>query len=151
MREKLYRSRRQRVLAGVAGGLAQYFNIDPIIVRVLMVVATLLHGIGILLYIILWIVVPEEPFELAYGIKDETAAPEGSDAQQPQPTSTSFDMPAPGVPKKYSGRIIAGAILIGIGVIFLFDRFIPSFDLGDVIPFMFVLIGAILVINSVKK
>ncbi len=149
MKEKLYRSRRQRVLAGVAGGIAQYFNIDPIIVRVLMVVATVLHGVGVLLYIILWIVVPEEPFEQAYGINTDTLntdpKPEGENAPP------SFDGIPPIPPKKGNGRFIAGAILIGIGLIFLVDRFIPSIDFGDIIPFLFVLIGGALIINSVKK
>ena len=58
MKDKLYRSRRVRVFGGVAGGLAQYFNLDIILVRVLFVVIAILHGFGILLYIILWIVIP---------------------------------------------------------------------------------------------
>ncbi|NOX64363.1 MAG: PspC domain-containing protein, partial [Chlorobi bacterium] len=60
MRERLYRSRTNRIFGGVAAGLGDYLNIDPIIVRVLFVGSIFLSGIGILLYIILWIVVPEE-------------------------------------------------------------------------------------------
>ncbi|MHB8931452.1 MAG: PspC domain-containing protein, partial [Melioribacteraceae bacterium] len=81
MRDKLYRSRRVKVFGGVAGGLAQYFNIDPIIVRILFVVFTLMHGIGIVIYIILWIVIPEEPFEIAYGIKNDESKTEGQNAE----------------------------------------------------------------------
>jgi phage shock protein C len=58
---KLYRSRSNRMLAGVCGGLAQYFNIDPTLVRVLFVVLAVLGGSGLLIYLVLWIVVPEEP------------------------------------------------------------------------------------------
>jgi phage shock protein C len=149
MREKLYRSRRQRVLAGVAGGLAQYFNIDPIIVRVLLVVATILHGVGVLLYIILWIVIPEEPFEQAYGINTDPSPMEPkTEGESIPPIMDSI----PPVTKKHgNGRFIAGSILIGIGMIFLVDRFVPSIDFGDIIPFLFVVIGGILIINSVKK
>ena len=57
----LYRSRSNRQIAGVCGGLAQYFNIDPTLVRVLMVVLALFGGSGLLIYLILWVVVPEEP------------------------------------------------------------------------------------------
>jgi len=49
------------MLAGVCGGLAQYFNIDPTLVRVLFVVLAVLGGSGLLIYLVLWIVVPEEP------------------------------------------------------------------------------------------
>jgi phage shock protein C len=58
---KLYRSRSNRMLAGVCGGLAQYFNTDPTLVRVLFVVLAVLGGSGLLIYLVLWVVVPEEP------------------------------------------------------------------------------------------
>jgi phage shock protein C len=58
---RLYRSRTNRKLAGVCGGLAQYFNADPTLMRVLFVVLALLGGPGLLIYLLLWIVVPEEP------------------------------------------------------------------------------------------
>jgi phage shock protein C len=58
---RLYRSRTNRKLAGVCGGLAQYFNTDPTLIRVLFVVFALLGGPGLLTYLVLWIVVPEEP------------------------------------------------------------------------------------------
>jgi len=52
------------MIGGVCGGLAKYFNIDPVIVRVIAVVAALMALWGLLAYIILWIVVPEEPENL---------------------------------------------------------------------------------------
>ena len=57
---RLYRSRRDRFLGGVCGGLGQYFGIDPVIVR-LAFVLLLTTGIGFLAYLVLWIVVPERP------------------------------------------------------------------------------------------
>ena len=62
---RLYRSRTNRKLAGVCGGLAQYFNTDVTLIRVLFVVFTLLGGPGLVLYLVLWIVVPEEPLGAA--------------------------------------------------------------------------------------
>ena len=59
--KKLYRSRIDKMIAGISAGLAKYFDIDPTIVRVLFVVSIFLGGGGILAYIILWIVIPEEP------------------------------------------------------------------------------------------
>lgn len=62
--KKLYRSRKQRMIAGVCGGLGEYFGVDPTVMRVLFVVATVLgFGSAILVYLILLIVVPEEPLE----------------------------------------------------------------------------------------
>jgi phage shock protein PspC (stress-responsive transcriptional regulator) len=57
--KRLYRSRTDRKLAGVCGGLGEYFNVDPTLVRVLFVLATLAGGPGLLLYIVLWLVMPE--------------------------------------------------------------------------------------------
>lgn len=61
MAKKLYRSKTDRKIAGVCGGLATYFDMDPTVVRLLFVLLALMGGPGILLYIIMWIVVPEEP------------------------------------------------------------------------------------------
>jgi phage shock protein PspC (stress-responsive transcriptional regulator) len=58
---KLYRSRTNRKLAGVCGGLADYFNVDATLIRVLFVVLTLLGGAGPLLYLAMWIIVPDQP------------------------------------------------------------------------------------------
>jgi phage shock protein C len=57
---KLYRSRSNRQVAGVCGGLAQYFNLDATLIRILFVVLAVLGGSGLLLYVLLWIIVPNE-------------------------------------------------------------------------------------------
>lgn len=60
-RKELRRSYRERVIAGVCGGLAEYFDIDTTLFRVLYVVATLFTAFaGVLAYIVLWIVIPNE-------------------------------------------------------------------------------------------
>ncbi len=56
----LYRSDSNKVIAGVCAGIAEYFDIDPIIVRISLVAITLLGGSGILIYIILWIIMPSQ-------------------------------------------------------------------------------------------
>jgi phage shock protein C len=58
---KLYRSTSNRQLAGVCGGLAEYFNLDPTLIRVLFIVLAVLGGAGVLLYLALWIIVPKQP------------------------------------------------------------------------------------------
>ena len=59
--KKLYRSRSDKMIFGVCGGLAKYFNIDPVFVRLITVLLCLANGIGLLGYIILAIITPEEP------------------------------------------------------------------------------------------
>ena len=60
--KRLYRSGRERLLGGVCGGIAEYFNVDPTIVRLLYVLLTLVSfGAGVLFYIIAWIIVPRNP------------------------------------------------------------------------------------------
>lgn len=61
MEKRLYRSRTDRMLAGVCGGLADYFNIDPTLIRLIFVFGTLLGGPGLVIYIVLWLIAPEEP------------------------------------------------------------------------------------------
>mgnify|MGYP001599728291 CR=1 FL=1 len=58
---RLYRSLSQRMIGGVCGGLGEYLAIDPTLIRVLFILAVLLGGHGILLYLILLILVPVEP------------------------------------------------------------------------------------------
>ncbi len=67
MEYRLYRSRKERIVGGVAGGLGEYLGVDPVIVRVLFILLTLATGWGVLLYIILLIVVPEAPEGLLVG------------------------------------------------------------------------------------
>lgn len=59
--KRLYRSRKNRMIAGVAGGLAEYLDTDPTVIRLAFALSILLGGAGILAYFIMWIVMPEEP------------------------------------------------------------------------------------------
>jgi phage shock protein C len=57
---RLYRSRSQKMIAGVCGGLGEYFDVDPVLIRLLFVVTAFISGVGILAYLVLWIIVPFE-------------------------------------------------------------------------------------------
>ncbi len=59
--KKLYRSREERMIAGVAGGVGDYTGIDPTVVRLLFVLAVVFGGSGLLIYLAMLILVPEEP------------------------------------------------------------------------------------------
>lgn len=59
--KRLYRSRTERWLAGVCGGIGEYFNTDPTVIRVIFVLAAMILGGGILIYLVLWLVIPLAP------------------------------------------------------------------------------------------
>jgi len=61
MAKKLYRSKDERMIWGICGGLAKHFDLDPTIVRIIAVLTLLLSGAGILIYIILRFLIPLEP------------------------------------------------------------------------------------------
>ncbi len=60
--KKLYRSKTARMIGGVCGGLANYFSVDPTLIRLAWVLFIFMYGTGLLAYLIAWIVIPEEPY-----------------------------------------------------------------------------------------
>jgi phage shock protein C len=56
--KQLYRSEKNRVIAGVCGGIGEYYNFDPNILRIILVVLSILGGAGVLLYLVIWLIVP---------------------------------------------------------------------------------------------
>jgi phage shock protein C len=60
--KKLYKSRKGKILAGVCGGLAEYLNLDPTIIRLAWVIFSLAYGVGVLVYIIAWLLIPNNPY-----------------------------------------------------------------------------------------
>ena len=61
--QKLYRSRDDRMIGGVCGGLGEFFDIDPTLIRLLFVLLTIFGGSGVLVYLVMLFIVPEEPLE----------------------------------------------------------------------------------------
>jgi phage shock protein C len=59
--KRLYRSKKDRILGGVCGGLGNFLTIDPVLVRVVWAVSFFLGGVGFLAYLVAWIIIPEEP------------------------------------------------------------------------------------------
>lgn len=80
---RLYRSRDERMIGGVCGGLGEYLNTDPTIIRVLFVIIAL-SGAGIFLYLAMWLIVPEEPMDVTSAPTPvERAVPEEPMMQEP--------------------------------------------------------------------
>ncbi len=59
--KRLYRSAKDKILGGVCGGIAEYLNADPVLIRLIWAAAILVYGSGLLLYLIAWMIVPRNP------------------------------------------------------------------------------------------
>lgn len=59
MSKRLMRDKRNKLVAGVCGGLGNYFNVDPVLVRLTFILAMLLFGFGLLPYLLLWVIMPK--------------------------------------------------------------------------------------------
>jgi phage shock protein C len=142
----LYRSRTDTVIGGVAGGIAKSLNIDSFIVRLLFILMALWGG-GILLYVILWIALPLDDY--IFEQPNKKNMDKENNAQGPKDTKdTQNEM---WHKSKNDGSLIAGLILIALGVIFLIVRFIPRIDFGDLWPIILIVAGIALLRSSYIK
>ncbi len=126
----LYRSTEDRVIGGVAGGLAHYFDVDVSIVRILWVLAVFAGGIGFIAYIVAWIIIPEEKKSFS-GLQDagttgEANVPRESPKKQPaaavnieERAGRGHAPPAFDSARRSRRRRNAALLLIGFGIIFL--------------------------------
>jgi len=149
MEKRLYRSRNKKVIAGLGGGLGEYLDIDPVIIRIIIVLTTIFHGIGLLIYIIMWIVVPEEPFDQAFAKKETSSDVDPSKNAKNETTNTTMDINEKS--GSSNGRIIVGVILILIGLVFLSERFFPFLDFEFVFAVGLIVLGVSLLVNFFNK
>jgi phage shock protein C len=83
--KRLYRSRDERMIAGVCGGLGEYLNTDPTVIRILFFVIILISfGAGLVLYLAMWLIVPEEPFSTAGQYPAPEPTPKQPDEGSPE-------------------------------------------------------------------
>jgi phage shock protein C len=139
--KRLYRSRTHRVIGGVAGGLGEYLDVDPVLVRIIFVVAFFAGGVGILAYLICWIIIPEQRLENAMTTPTDPQQP--SNPPTPQQTSRVEE-------GRHRGGIVGGLVLLVLGLLFLGQNFIPDFNFGDWWPLVLVAIGAGLLYRAVR-
>ena len=156
---RLYRSSTSRIFGGVAGGIAEYFDVDPIIIRMLFVIIAFAGGGGVLVYVILWIAIPQRPIlppdYSGFGDPSSPPPPPGSfgTASEPSQSYNAEPIPPAGMKPERSNRggLIGGLILITLGSIFLADRFIPRVDFGDLWPIILVVVGAVLIVTNFSE
>ncbi|MFP4654235.1 MAG: PspC domain-containing protein [Methanohalobium sp.] len=140
-REKLTKSKKERMLAGVCGGIAEYFDVDPTLIRVAFVILALANGLGILLYIILAIVMPEPKDKDKATTEQNTTGEPAADEYSKDESFTKTK--SPGNRSHTDRNVWLGIILIILGVFLIVDRFNIFWWLGwDVLwPSILILIG----------
>jgi len=146
--KRFYRSTTDRKIAGVAGGLADYFDIDPLLVRLIFVILAFAGGGGVLIYLILWIVTPERPFELNQPLNNSTMENQQSSYGDQKPPEEAHHKKSGYPEQRNRGNLIGGLVLITLGILFLADELIPNINFGDLWPIILIVIGAGLLINS---
>ena len=162
--KSLCRSQKNRIIGGVAGGLAEYFDMDVVLVRLLWVLAVFIGGGGIFAYIIAWIIIPEEKTvslksrpkyrsKAAPGgemPEDDTNVPEEEDGEIIMDTAEYEEETEREQEAKARRRRNAGLALIALGIIFLI-RQVSSFLFHYLWPLLFVAVGAYFLFRGGKE
>ena len=160
MEKRLYRSQSDRMIWGVCGGLAKYFDIDPTIVRIIAVLTIFLGSFGIWAYIILAIVVPlegskaTEPKETIKENVDEMKETAGELGREIRSTLEGEEGESEEVAKvRHRRRNLFGIIIVAVGILFL----LGSFDLfwwfrwGNLWPLILVAIGVLIILSTRRR
>ena len=154
MSNRLYRSRRDRMLAGVAGGLAEMWGADPSLVRVLWALLVIFTGgIALIVYIIMAVVVPDE---------DEVFGPDAGSgsralAETGQAADSTGAVARPSRPPARTDRgglpmgVLFGGFLVLLGAFFLVREFLPQIDFDWVWPLVLVAIGVVLIASAMGR
>jgi phage shock protein C len=138
---RLYRCRDNRVLAGVASGVAEFFDLDPTLVRVVWFLSIFFGGVTLLIYIGLAIIVPLEPISAEAAAAAAAAEAAGTPDAHRHAT-------------RGSGRwaTVFGVVLILFGAIAFSDRFLPALDLGHfIVPAFAIGLGAFLIRGAIRR
>lgn len=155
---KLYRSRHERVIAGVAGGIADYFNVDVTLIRLIWVVAIFAGGSGLIAYIVAALIIPEEPYGYVPEPNGRTAGsggtPENAGTAGPGAPagghSTMGREPVRRERNQVGTTAIFGWVLLGLGLLFLLRNFIPWFSWGLFWPLILVGFGVYILYNATR-
>jgi len=146
-KKKLYRSKKNRMIAGVCGGIAEYFDIDPVLVRIIAVLTIFANGIGIIAYIIAWVIIPQNPEQTSEKkegrLREKAEETMQNIGEQLREGSDEDD--------KKRSRVIGGLILLCLGALFLINNFLPRFNFGKIWPIVLIIIGLVVLTGGLKK
>jgi len=136
-RERLYRSRHERMLGGVCGGLAEYFNVDPTLVRLIVILLIFLDGFGLIAYLLAWILIPLEPKEVSEKKTNDVAQMQNEEEKV-------SDV----IKDERKRKQVLGGFLIVLGALFLIRNFVEVPLSRFVWPLILIIIGVYLILHS---
>jgi phage shock protein C len=150
MKGRLYRSRTEVMLGGVCGGMGQYLGVDPTLVRLIFVFLTI-SGVGLLLYLAMWVIVPREE----RGDLSVAGTPEAGTAELAEGMRTQGEQPRGTASGSSSqGGVLAGGVLILLGLVFLVQNLHISWlrwiNIDVVWPLLLIFGGLLLIQRRVK-
>jgi phage shock protein C len=155
MGRKLRRSKKVKVISGVCGGIAEFFDIDVTIVRLGFLLATFFGGMGPVVYIVMSILMPENEgytpnnfFDDDKDFSDSSMGNYDSDKDFTHVMGDSMDYS--GSSSKKSSTFL-GVCLIVFGGILLLKQFVPNINFIELLPILFVLIGFVIVFRSGRR
>jgi phage shock protein PspC (stress-responsive transcriptional regulator) len=148
--DRLYRSDTDQIIGGVCGGLGAYLRVDPLIVRLAFVVLAMIHGIGLVAYILLWLFVPTMHSEA----KDQEEIWRQNVAEMKEQLHSL----GPQIHKAANSQqpsqrmMIIGAILVGVGLSVLLDNLhlLWWFSLSKLWPLLLIALGSAILLNNLK-
>lgn len=150
--KKLYRSKSDKVIAGVCGGLGEFFNIDPVLFRIVFVILALTGGSGILIYIIAMLVIPQENEGEGVDLsKDKVAQTFKDSAEHIKQGAEKMAEKVKENPSWLSQtRNIVALIIIGAGLLAFLHQIVPIPWFGTQIigPLVIVLIGLLILFKK---
>jgi len=166
MTEKLYRSNQVKMIGGVCGGLADYFNVDVTLVRLIVLVAAFAGGVGFLAYLVAWVIIPVNPAEHGWQTEQRNrnrgeivqgTVSDVNDRTEGISLQKEYDKPEyQAEPEKQetpdNRSKIAGGVLVALGAYFLLERFLPYwFNLGKMWPILLIVIGLAIMYRGGRK
>lgn len=144
MDKKLQRDESNKVLAGVAAGLAEYFDLDVIWVRVIFLLMVVMGFSGVLIYLILWIVVPAKPYFPTFN----------TDYRVDEQASVDVTGSMPVNRPKSKATPVLGFFFVGLGLYFLFEEFgyVPDwFDISKLWPVILIILGLVFLFKPGRR
>ncbi|MFW6035738.1 MAG: PspC domain-containing protein [Halanaerobiales bacterium] len=150
--KKIYRSRRDRFLSGVCGGLGEYLDIDSTWIRLAFVLLALARGISVLFYIIAWIVIPEKPLdkeEETEFFEAKVSDEEAEDVESGKDKNKEIIIESDNEEKNEKKQRTIGFILVAVGGLFLFDNWY-HFNWEKLWPLIIVALGFGLLVKGVR-
>jgi phage shock protein C len=134
MYKKLYRSREDKVVSGVCGGLAEYFEIDPTFIRILWAISIFIGGTGLFAYILFVIIIPEKPRLNVENEFSEVVMEDKNEFEEMKPKKSGYNQ---------NNTNFIGYAFIGVGILLVLNK-LNWFDMEFFWPLALILLGAFL-------